>query len=225
MPNLKAEMRKEKGRKTEQLREKGIIPAVLYGPQTKPLSLAVDQKEFLRVLDEAGESSLISLEVTDEGKEKSYLVLIHQVNRESVSLLPIHIDFYQPNLEKEVEVTVPIILDGEAPAVKELGGTLVRNISEVEVKAKPQLLPKEIRVSVESLKTIGSHILIKDIALSSGIKILKDPGEIIALISEPEKVEEELQQPIEENVEEVERIEKKKEEKEEEEGEEVKSDE
>ena len=198
------------GRKTASLRQKGILPAVLYGPTIKTLSVEVDMKQFDKVLKEAGESSLATLEVEGEkGKSEKYLVLIHEINRNPISLEPIHADFYQPNLEEEVEVSVPIILEGESPAVRELGGTLVRNISEVEVRAKPQDLPKEIRVSAEKLITFEDHILIKDLPLPGGVRIMKDPDEIVALATAAEKVEEELQKPIEEKVEEVEKVEKK----------------
>ena len=103
-------------------------------------------------------------------------------------------------------------MDGEAPAVKDLGGTLVKTISEVNVKALPQNLPKEIRISVEGLKTFEDNIFIKDLKTGEGIEILKKPEEIVARVTPPEKVEEELAKPIEEKVEDVEKVGEKKEE-------------
>ncbi len=196
------------------LRQKGILPAVLYGPKTKSENLEIDAKEFDKVFSQTGESTLISLEV--EGKKDKYLVLVHDISRDPLSSRPIHIDFYQPSLTEEITVKVPIILEGEAPAIKNLGGTLVKNIAEVDVKALPQSLPKEIRVSVTGLATFEDHVLIKDLKLPEGVKVLKDPEEIVAHVTPLEKVEEELQKPIEEKVEEVEKVEKEKKEKEEE---------
>lgn len=215
MLSLSAKIRQIQGKKVKSLRQKGVLPAVLYGPKTKGENLEVNAKEFDKVLTQAGESTLISLEV--EGKKDKYLVLVHDISRDPLSSKPIHIDFYQPSLKEEITVKVPIILEGEAPAVKALGGTLVKNIAEVEVRALPQSLPKEIRVSVTSLATFEDHIFIKDLRLPEGVKILKDPGEIVAHVAPLEKVEEELQKPIEEKVEEVEKIEKEKKEKVEEE--------
>ncbi|GAI38315.1 unnamed protein product, partial [marine sediment metagenome] len=105
------------------------------------------------------------------------------------------------------EVAVPIVFEGEAPAVKELDGTLVKEIQEVEIKALPQNLPHEIKVSIENLKTFEDEILIKDLKLPEGVKIQKEPNEIVAVVTSPEKVEEELEKPIEEKVEEVEEVE------------------
>lgn len=214
MLSLSAKIRKEFGKKVKNLRKKGIIPAVLYGPEIKKtLSLEIDEKQFEKVYKEAGESSLISLEISNQ--KQKIPVLIHEVESDPLTEKPIHVDFYQPSLEEEVEATVPIIFEGEAKAVKDLGGTLVKNISEIEVKALPQKLPKEIKVNVVGLKTFEDSILIKDLKLPEGVKILKDSDEIVAKVSPPEKVEEELVKPIEEKVEEVEKVEKRKEEEEE----------
>jgi len=209
---LSAKIRQISGKKTKALKEKGLLPAVVYGPKIKTLPLELDYKSFEKVYKEAGESSLISLEIEKE-KEKPP-VLIHEIQRDPLSDKIIHVDFYQVPLTKEVEAKVPLIFEGEPPAVKELGGTLVKNISELEVKSLPQNLPKEIKVEVLKLKTFEDHILIKDLKLPKEVKVLKDPEEIVASVTLPEKVEEELEKPIEEKVEEVEKVEKKKEEEE-----------
>jgi len=202
MISLSAKIRKNSGKKVKALRKKGVLPAVLYGPKLNSIPLELDLKEFEKVYKEAGESSLVSLK--EDSKE--FLVLIYDVARDPLTLVPRHVDFYQPDLEKEVEAKVPIIFEGEAPAIKDLGGTLVRNIAEVEVKALPQKLPKEIRVDVTDLKTFEDRILVKNLSLPEGVKVLKEPDEIVAYVAQPQKVEEELEKPIEEKVEEVERV-------------------
>lgn len=219
MLTLTVKIRKVLGKKVKALRKKDILPAILYGPKIKtPFPLEIDYKAFEKVYKEAGESSLISLQVD----KKKTPVLIHEVKLDSLTGKPVHVDFYQPKLEEEVEAKVPLIFEGEAPAVKDLEGTLVKNISEVEVKALPQNLPHEIKVNVETLKTFEENILIKDLKIPVGVKILGNPEEVIATVSPPEKVEEELEKPIEEKVEEVEKVgeEKEKEEEGEKEGEE-----
>ena len=215
MLSLSAKIRKDLGKKVKALRKKGMIPAILYGSGIKNLPLEIDAKEFEKVLNGAGESSLIKLQVQDEDKKnKEFVVLIHEIENDPLTLKPIHIDFYQPKLKEEVEALVPLIFEGESKAVKELGGTLVKNISEVKVKALPLNLPKEIKVSIEKLKTFEDEIFISDLKLPEGVKILKDPKEIVAFAAPPEKVEEELAKPVEEKVEEVEKVVEKKEEEE-----------
>jgi large subunit ribosomal protein L25 len=214
MLSLSAKLRKATKEKVKALRNREVIPGVLYGPKTKNLALEIKLRDFEKVYKEAGESSLITLDIEDK-KEKP-LVLIHDVAKEPMTGKPIHVDFYQPILEQEIEAKVSLVFEGEAPAVKESGGTLVKNFSEIEVKALPQNLPKEIKVNVGVLKTFEDNILIKDLELPAGVKVQKHLDEIIALVAPPEKVEEELEKPIEEKVEEVEKVEEKKKEKEEE---------
>lgn len=184
-----------------------MLPAVLYGPKIKSENLEVDAKEFAKVHQEAGESTLISLEV--DGKKK-YLVLIHDLKQDPLEGAAIHVDFYQPSLEEKIEVKVPIILEGESEAVRDLGGTLIKNIAEVAVKALPQNLPKEIRVNVDGLKTFEDRISVKDLQVAADVEVLRDPQETVVYVAPLEKVEEELEKPIEEKVEEVEKIEKEK---------------
>jgi large subunit ribosomal protein L25 len=205
MLSLSATIRKELGKGVKTLRKKGILPAVLYGPKVANLNLEVDLKEFEKTYKEAGESSLISLSIDG----KNFSVLIYDVRLSPLTEKPIHIDFYQPSLKKEIEAAVPLIFEGEAPAVKELGGTLIKEISEIKVKALPQDLPKEIKVSIGKLKTFRDRILIKDIEIPRGIKVLRGQEEIVASVSPLAKIEEELAKPIEEKVEEVKEVEKK----------------
>jgi large subunit ribosomal protein L25 len=182
------------------------LPAVLYGPKVKSQPIEVDLKEFQKAYQEAGESSLISLKLD----KQEYLVLIQDLQTDSVLGKPIHVDFYQPNLEKKIEASIPIILEGEPPAIKNLGGTLYKNLSEVYVKALPQDLPKEIKIDISNLNTFEDHIKIKDLKVADGVEILGEPEEIVVSVSAPEKVEEELAKPVEEKVEEVSKIEKEK---------------
>jgi len=213
MLTLSAKIREITGKKVKKLREKDILPAVLYGPDVKNLSLEINRKDFDKVFNEVGESSLVMIEVEGNPK-KEYQVLIHDIQRESVTAKPLHVDFYSPPTKEEIIVKVPITLEGEAPAIKELSGTLVKDIHEIEIKGLIQDLPKEIKVDISNLKTFEDHILIKDLILPQGVKTLKNPEEIVVLVTPPEKVEEELAKPVEEKVEEVEVVEKEKEEEE-----------
>lgn len=185
-----------------------MIPAVLYGPGIKNLNLAIEARDFEKIYKEAGKSSLISLAV--EGSKENYSILIIEVKVDPVTGKYTHADFYQPNLSEEIEAEVPLVFEGESFAVKDLSGTLVKNISTVTVKALPQSLPREITVDIGKLKTFEDTILVSDLKLSEGVKVLKNPDEIVALVMAQEKIEEELEKPIEEKVEEVAKVEKEK---------------
>lgn len=233
---LKAKIRDKFGRKTHSIRKQGFIPAVLYGAEIKNLSIEVDRKEFENVYKQAGESSLITLVITrgeDEAKAKAssptietegekFSVLIHQIARNPITGEFLHVDFYHPSTKKKVEAEIALVFEGEAPAVKELGGTLEKELQIIEVKGLAQDLPREIKVNVENLKTFEDRILIQDLKIPERVEVLKNPEEMVVHVTPPEKVEEELV--AEEKVEEEKAEEEKpEEEKAEEKKEEIKS--
>ena len=208
MLTLTAQLRTKTGRDTQELRGSGSIPAVLYGPGIENKNLALDTKEFVKLFREAGKSSLVSIKI--EGEKNNYMVLVTDIDTDPVNGSVIHADLYQPDLTKEIEAQVPLVFDGESLAVKDLGGTLVKNISAVTIKALPADLPREIRVDISKLKTFDDTILIKDLVLVGKVQVLKNPDEIVALATPVQQVEEELEKPIEEKVEDVAQVEKEK---------------
>lgn len=199
MLNLSAKKR-AKEEKVNLLRNQGKLVGVLYGPEVQSSPLELDYKAFKDAYKESGESSLISLQIDT----KKYLVLIHAVQRDPVSGKFLHVDFYQPKLGEKIETKVPLVFEGEAEAVKSLGGTLIKSIYELDIRALPQNLPKEIKVNTEGLKSFEDTILVKDLKISSEVEILRDFEEVVASIASPKKVEEEIEKPIEE----VEKVEK-----------------
>jgi len=200
---IKAENREAERKKNLKIREQGLIPGVLYGPKIDTSPVQVEGKTFEKIYKEAGESSLINLKVGD----KEFPVLIYDVQRDPLSRRATHVDFYQPDLDKEVEVTVPLVFEGEPQAVSELGGTLLHNIQEVQVKALPQNLPHEIVVNVEGLKTFEDRITVKDLMTNPDVTIVRDAEDTIAQVVPVQDVEKELEKPVAEDVEGVEKVE------------------
>jgi len=201
---LSAEPREILGKQVENLREQGLLPVVVYGSKTKNLVLALNFKEFENIFKEAGESSLINLKI--KGQEEDLTVLVHDIQRHPLSGKIIHVDFYSPDLKKEVKTLIPLKFEGESLAIKSLGGTLIKNFHELEVKSLPTNIPHEIIVNINLLETLGSEIFVKDLKVPEGAEILKNPEELVVLVAVPARVEEELEKPIEEKVEEIEGV-------------------
>lgn len=206
MIKLSAKIRKDIGKKTRFLKQADRIPGVVYGHKIKNVIIDLDYKEFYKVYCKAGGNSLIEL---DLGEKEKKIVLIHEYQKDPVSDKFIHVDFFETSAKEEVEVKVPLIFEGIALAVKDLGGTLVKNISELQVKALPQNLPHEIKVSIVTLNTFADRILVKDIILPANVKVSAKPDEVVVSVVEPAKIEEELAKEITEEVENVEKVEKK----------------
>lgn len=199
MLTLEAKTREEKPNK---VRNEEYLPAVVYGKEAGDTSVKVNLKDFKKIYEKGGESTIINLKVKND-KNKEYPVIIRDTQKDPVSLEFIHADFYQLPMDKEIEVTVPLTFEGEAPVEKELGGIVVKNLHELDIKALPKDLISEIKVDVSSLKTFEDEIKIKDLVVSSGIEILADPDERVVVASEA--VEEEItEEPAEERPEEIE---------------------
>jgi len=201
MLELKAKPRQELGKKTNKQRKAGQIPAVIYGHGIKSEPLYVEKKDFLKTYKEAGESTLITLEIG--GKNRN--VLIHDVARDALSEGIIHVDFYQVRMDEKIKAEVPLNFIGESDAVKSEGGVLVKNIQELEIEALPKDLPHHIDIDISALKTFDDHIFVKDLSIPDNVKILVQTDEIIASVMPPRSEEElaALEEKVEEKVEEV----------------------
>jgi len=215
---LKAILRDTKKNSKQYLKE-GYIPAELYGKGIENIHVAVNQKEFTDVLKAAGESTIIDLVLEKENKKEVHSVLIYEIQRHYLSHQPIHIDFYQVQKGQKIKAHIPIEFVGESPAVKNLGGVLVKNMDEVEVEALPQDLPRSFVVDITKLDAIDSKICIKDLNLPATIKTSAASETAIVLVVPPR--EEEVVSAPAESISEVkiETEEKKAERKEEKEGE------
>lgn len=187
MQELKAKPRTELGKKTNALRRAGFLPAVVYGEGVKSQSISVPYRDFEKAYKEAGESTLLKLDVDG----KAYNVLIHDIKNDPLKGTPLHADFYAVRLDKAIRTKVSIEFFGESPAVKNDGGILVKVMQEIEIEALPQDLPHGLRADLSSLETFESKIFVKNILLPKGVKSLAGSDEIIALV-EPPRSEEEL---------------------------------
>lgn len=181
---LEAQKRTQFGRAIKAIRKQGLIPAELYGHGVENIHLAVPVREFAKAYNEAGESTMIDLNIAGDVRK----VMIHSVVEHPVTSDVVAIDFYQVNLNEEIIVDVPLIFTGEAPGIKEKGGVLVKSLTEVEVEALPADLPHDLTIDISRLVDIGSTIYAKDIVMPKGVKLETNPE--VAVISVAEKLSE-----------------------------------
>ena len=166
----------------------GKIAGVVYGPKQPSVSLAIDKRIFEKTLEEAGESTIISLEGLGEAIE----VLVQDVDFDPIKGHVRHVDFYAIEAGKEITVDVPLEFIGEPEALN-LGGVLTKALHEIEITCRPSKLPKEIVVDVSSLNTFEDSIRVKDLNLPEGVKVENDPEDTVAVVV---PVEEEKEEPV-----------------------------
>lgn len=190
MISLTAKPRLLNGKKVRNLRKEGFIPSVVYGPKIKNEKIEIALKDFEKVYKEAGESSLVELHIDSQ----KVPVLIYDIARDPVTLKPIHADFYAVDMKKEIRAKVPLVLEGEAPAVKAEGALLLQVLHDIEVEALPENLPHEIKIQIGGLAKIGDRVTVASLHLPRGVKVLAHGDDIIAIAEAP-RAEEEVAAP------------------------------
>jgi large subunit ribosomal protein L25 len=188
--NIKTNKRNVLGKKTRFMRREGTTPTHLFGHGIDSLSLQCDTSELQRIIARAGMTRLIALEV--EGDKEPRSVFIREIQREPCSGEILHVDFYQVKSTEKIRVDVPIILIGEAPAMKEKGRTLTHSLTSLSVESLPDKLPPQVEVDLSSLEEVEDAIFVRDIALSPDVTVITDPDQMIARVSEARVVEEEV---------------------------------
>lgn len=164
----------------QSLAKAGRIPAVMYGPKQPSTSISVATADFIKVFKKAGESSVVTVKLGNEEHD----ALIHDMDIHPVTDAPRHIDFYIIEKGKKVQVDVPIVFEGVAPAVKDLQGILVKVLRELKIEAAPKDLPHDIKVDISPLVEFSSVILAKDVQLPAGVILIEKPDEVVASIAQ-----------------------------------------
>lgn len=182
---LEAKKRDIIGKQVKALRREGLLPAVIYGSDIEPMPLTLNTNEVHQTLKVIGANTLITLKV---GKEE-HLALVRDLQREVIKRDLLHIDFQAVSMEENITTTVPILVVGEAPAVKELNALLVTSMDFLQIEAKAKDLPDTISVDVSELAEIGDNIQVKDLVISGEVKILDDQELTVIVVAAPTLME------------------------------------
>lgn len=181
---LRAETGREPGsRSSRRLRRQGLVPAVVYGKDTDPISVAVNNRDLYAALHtEAGLNAIINLEV---GKQK-LLTMAREIQRHPVRGDVTHVDFLTISLTEKTQVEVGFEFVGEPEGAKE-GGILETIRSTIEVEALPTDIPPSITVDVSALG-IGDTLRVSDLQPIEGVEYLADEDEPIVTVAVPAAV-------------------------------------
>jgi large subunit ribosomal protein L25 len=189
---LKVTNREILGKKVKHLRRQGITPVHLFGHGIESLALQCDTSELERVLGEAGQTRLISLKLAKEKKPRT--AVVREFDRDWRRGQLLHVDFYQVKMEEKIRLEVPIVLIGEAPALKSKTNMLEHELGTLTVECLPAKIPTSLEVDVSSLTEPEQAIRVKDVTLDKDITVLNNPDLVVVKISlrPVEKVEEKV---------------------------------
>jgi large subunit ribosomal protein L25 len=190
MPAIKMQMTKrtETGKNlVKKIREKNIIPAVIYSRGGETISVSVSSAEFQKVYREAGASSLLELDVAGEAMP----AIIKDIQRHPVKGEILHVDFQKLNMDEKVKMSVPVILVNR-DNIRLQPSILMQLLDQIEIECLPTNIPNGAEVNVENMD-FTTPILVKDLDIANieGITILRDLEDVVCTLSQPSVSEEE----------------------------------
>ena len=173
------------GKKLKGLRAEGLIPSVLYGGK-EPVLLSSEYVPTEKALQGAGYHSPIDLDI--EGKKK--MAIVKNVAIDPVSRKIMNVEFQAISAREVVEATAPVVIVGfeESEASKTYHFAMTQAIEELDVKAKPADLPKELTVDASAMKEVEDKLTIANIVLPEGVTFADkelDPEQVVASLFDP----------------------------------------
>lgn len=210
---LSLEPRSILGKKVKRLRRSGILPATVYGKGIEPIAVQVDARSFNQVYRRAGRTSLVELQIAGR---QPLAAFIHALQRHPVTRDIIHADFRAVDLSQEVEVAVPLHIEGESPLVESGEAVLNQVLNAVEIRALPSNIPAHITVDISGLDAFDKSIHVRDLALPPGVTLVTPGDELVVSLAHT-RIAEEEEAPAEETTAEPELVRERREPKEEEE--------
>jgi large subunit ribosomal protein L25 len=188
---LKASIRQPLGKRSRRLLREGKVPAVVYGHNTEATPITLDRLEFQKVFVKSGRTHLVDLVLDGDRTEK---VLVREIQTHPRRLGPIHVDFYQVNLQEKIEVEVPVHLVGESGPVKQGDGDILQPIHAIRVECLPSDIPEAFEVDITPLEEIDAEIRVGELKVPTGVTVLEDPEDLVVKIVHKRelKIEEEV---------------------------------
>ena len=189
---IQANRREVLGKKVGALRRDGKLPAVVYGSKIESIPITLDMREASRTLEKLSPSALVVVDVDGE----QHYTLVRDKQRNPLRRSIIHVDFQAVSLTETVRADLNIHLVGDAPAIETYLGIVVPSLEQLSIESLPKDLPDKIDVDISGLMEIGDSILVGDLVVPDGVKILSDPEDVVVVViaqaaEEVEEVEEE----------------------------------
>jgi len=180
---LEAEKRTDFGKgAARKLRAAGRLPGIFYSSKSEPVPLILNLYDLDKIL-RSGTSDFIKLSVKGLDQSFEKMTLIKEIQRDILKRTPIHLDFWEIDMDQEVEMELPVKLIGTAAGVKN-GGVLEQIRREINVAGRPRDLVDVIEVDISHLE-IGDVIHVLDIDLGDKMRVVSDINFTIATVAAP----------------------------------------
>jgi len=177
------------GKKVNRLRNKGILPANLYGRGIDSTSLQLQYVDGRNLLNLHGRNNLFEVQVSGETEVRP--VVVRDVSIDPVTRKILHIDFFQVDLQRTIQADVPLNMIGTSLGVSMYGGVLVQAIDRITIEALPADIPEAIDVDISVLEELDSQLFVRDLTISELVTVLASPDTLVSAVQRPRVATEE----------------------------------
>lgn len=171
--SLQLTPREERGKgPCARLRSNGLVPGVFYNSKGENISFTVDNMALGKAFEKVRYSKMLELHIDVDGQVQKRNALFKKLVSHPVKRRYDHVDFIGIDLDKDVQVTVPVETVGRAKGVV-LGGKLEILAERVMVRCLPTVIPDSIVVDITELN-IADKVFVEQLALPEGVKAVFD---------------------------------------------------
>jgi large subunit ribosomal protein L25 len=164
------------------LRRRGVVPAVVYGPAIESTAIAVARRDLLALFSHVTRSSRITLKIQGENGSREMDVFLKVIDYDAITDEPVHVDFYHPEADRPLKLSVPTKITGEAKGAKS-GGILNIQFRTIPVHGMPQDIPHLIMVDVSDLD-VGDSLHVSDLDFGK-VEPMLPPERVIVTVIAP----------------------------------------
>jgi len=166
----------------KRLRTEGLIPGILYGEKQDNIALTIDARDLRTALSTPfGRNVILQLGV--DGESGTTRAVVRDMERDPVSRDVLHVDLQRISENRPIQMSIPVVLVGESPAVKEGRGILDHTMRELEVKCLPKDIPEYIEVDITELEARNA-IHVSDIEVED-VELLDNPERPVVEVLQP----------------------------------------
>ena len=195
---LKAQKRAGTGKGVaRKLRQDGRVPAVLYGRELESMHLSVDEHDADHLFRSISvDNTIVTLEV--EGEKQPFDTLVREIQMHPWRSSMLHVDFLRIQAGVEVDLEVPIHLEGVPNGVRLEGGVLEQIIHDLPIRCIPSKIPESFVLDVSGLD-VNDSLHVSDIVLEEGVEVRIESDRTVCSVAVP-RVEEAAEVEAEEGV-------------------------
>ena len=182
-------------RESRRLRNRGLVPGILYGTGIEPHAIAVPERDLRKALT-GGSGMHAILDVVVTGIGSTHPSILKDYQQDPLRGKLVHVDLQEVRLDRPISATVTVVLTGgdDAPGVRE-GGALSQVAREVNVEALPMEVPEHIELDVSGM-AMGDSMRLSDLPPREGVTFLDDPDTVLATVTIPMREEPEPEEAV-----------------------------